>query len=807
MDSLGHMKHTAEWNSWWSTSCAADETSPRFKTNPDNFLAPFQPYKLSQISTSSTSLGAQASSFTYIPDLKVARPMLCHSRASWQRTIRVPCAGLYLQQSTHQRRCLAVAVESWDNYFQEAETSGGSGHTQNSRPLNTGERNHGVFMGTVTSRSPQTTTIEELVGAIEPRPVGRPAEPVQTPSILTLLLTPKFAQYALDNQFPLRVMKRFGEEPATKPLDTITAVVDRLPSADGSSQGEEGMAYYFDSQPSPLSVDSQTPLQMSAQKPGSLTFRWSTQMGTTGGPRTTALQLPLAQTVFSNGLPSTLVHTRYDADPTTGALRQATSQRLESQTLNIPLQQQNVAHYRAPLVPLTPLRTIESSMGNIVRKLSPRIHFLKEDGTKPVVDPIDDLVPASEELEKAVSDYFKALDMAPESVQVWALIVPDVKKNSLNHGTIGGLTPLKINARVIKNIWKISKQAGTELWDGSWTMRNMGLLSKGCRLTRVLSGGGGWGKKAGLLSLDPDTKYSTRDLRGDQGWEFSFQDQYTDETIAKHQREALGEIVKPGEKIMFFLAPKEPKILANHDPRSFAESDRAFTFGAIPSSIDFVPDSLATMPLDSKNSTSQIEHHLNKFGALSEGGMAVEVQGSMMTKIDVPFGRVSVTTLTTDTTSPTALNQDDLNRGRTLDLVKALEANTFGPLPSDPFPRGPGKPTESGRDRGAARIDAMTKHAAGKNSKLSRKTIIRKVGVDSKGNQVDNQESAGKFGEKRIVEGAVIPPRHETSNDSNPNPEAYKPTNPQFVRVKLPRQEKSAPGNSGENSGKEASSR
>ncbi|EGP91652.1 uncharacterized protein MYCGRDRAFT_90032 [Zymoseptoria tritici IPO323] len=536
--------------------------------------------------------------------------MLCRTRPSWECTTRTLRAGTQYRTSILQRRCLAIAVDNWDNYFEEVDSTQEAEARTPGKDSNisSGERNHGVFMGMVTSRAPQTTKLEELLAAIKPRPVGRPAEPVQAPSILTLLLTPAFAQHALDPQFPLQVLKRFGDAPMTKAIDTITAVVDRLPSPNNSASGEEGIGYCFDSQPSPLSLESQSPLQKTAQKPGSLTFNWKTLMKTTG-----TLQM----------------HTRYEPDPTTGALREVISQRLESQAVDIPAPPNNAIEYRTPLIPLTPPRAIASSMGNIVRKLSTDLPFKFSQAKIAADDSSDNLVPASEELEKAVSDYFKVLEMGPEPVQVWAFIIADAPKGDFPSQNGGDI--LDLDNSVIRSIWESSRDSKAHAWDGFWGMANLAMLRRKCRLTKVLSGGGGWGKKAGLLSLDPDTKYSTRDLRGDQGWEFSFQDEYTDDMVAKHQRQALGEIVKPGEKIMFFLAPKESPPPSKEDIRSFNGSDRAFVFGAIPSSIDIVPGGAAsTQDL----AGMKIEHHRNIFGVLSEGLETITVPRTILISVE-----------------------------------------------------------------------------------------------------------------------------------------------------------------------------
>lgn len=500
---------------------------------------------------------------------------------------------------------------------------------------------NGIFMGMVESRTPQSTTIEELLAKIQPRPVGRATERNNTNSLLTLFLTPAFAQHALDSKLPLSVMQQFNEHRVvSKPLDAVVAVVDRLPSPNGATSGVEGLAYAFVSNPlEHLSMSSQTSLDMSAQKPGSLKFGLPPTPKTESG----TVQLPLAQTTFANGLPSTLVHTHYDFDATTGMLHQSSSKRHESQALSIPFENASAqVTYDMPFIPLTPVRRIMSSMGNIIRKLSPH-SFTQEQHLR--LDPNyapepSSFLSASQELETAVSDYFKLLGMTPGTVHVWALILPD-RVGDVSKSAVGlPATLLDIERQALEALWTDSN------WEGSWKMTHLDFIKRGCRLARVLSGGGGWGKKAGLLSLDPDTEYSTRDLRSDQGWQFTFEDEYTDAAVADQQRQALGEIVKPGESVMFFLAPKEANASLLEDNRYTAGSDRAMTLGVIPSSIDDLPENAVHTTQRQHHASSQSIHHHDAFGMLSEGGMALDMthkyNNQIQTKIDIPFGNLTI---------------------------------------------------------------------------------------------------------------------------------------------------------------------
>jgi hypothetical protein len=147
-------------------------------------------------------------------------------------------------------------------------------------------------------------------------------------------------------------------------LDAIVAIVDRLPDADGSQFGREGLTYAFLPNPKKAFRPSQTQLQTAAQKPGSINFNLVFDSAET------TVQVPLSHTVFSTGMPSTLLHAQYANDGAAGQLQLRKETFLESQTLPFTLGDKSPSvHYHTPLIPLTPARPVANSMGNIVRKL------------------------------------------------------------------------------------------------------------------------------------------------------------------------------------------------------------------------------------------------------------------------------------------------------------------------------------------------------------------------------------------------------------------------------------------------------
>ena len=586
--------------------------------------------------------------------------MLCRTRSAFSIRARVSCLkGWYPQWSNKTRQLSATGTAIGPN--------NGNGHDDHSRSgprIQDGtERRHSFTqMGTIAARSPHTS-IEQLLNHIPaPAPAPRGEDELRpNPALLSILLTPSFAQHALSSHLPLRILEHLGEDVnSLAKLDAITAVVDRLPTPNYEPEGVEGLAYLFTSAPGSFDPEMSTALQHSAQKPGWLSFELSPH------PTTTILntvQLPLASTVFSTGLPSTLIHSRYEVDAGDGELRLLMEKQLESQTLRMPLSDVgNTIDFSVPLIPLTPARTIMNSMGNIVRKLSPETYGNNQgqQSTNESISNGDSLLTASQELEAAVSDYFKTLQLDLEPVQVWALIVPSDLPTKV--GKRGKTDLRKLDELDIRQSWFPRVHLDKDMSLQRLYHNNiMQLLYNGSRFCRVLSGGGGWGKKAGLISLDPDNAYSTRDLRHDKGWDFVFAEDDTKTEFDLQKRQALGDIVQEGDSIMFFLAPKRVKqdpvdILssagAGRDFRVVPGSDQILTLGVIPSRIDEITEPASNMENRSQESFVLANHYDKIFGMLSEGGMAIRTtkNGSVIgqSKLDFPFAKIDVKSLVAD---------------------------------------------------------------------------------------------------------------------------------------------------------------
>lgn len=212
-----------------------------------------------------------------------------------------------------------------------------------------------------------------------------------------------------------------------------------------------------------------------------------------------------------------------------------------------------------PLTPLTKPRKIAEGMGNILRAIEG-----PEDGAGEG---------ASLELESAVDKYLQSLPEdadTPERVDVFARLTtqepsPDV----------------------------------TEL-----------LLYPGARMHRVLSGGGGWGSKAGLLSLDPQNE---RDVTQ---FAHEFEVRFRGDADYVHDG-----IVQKGQWIQFFIAGNG------------ALAEKGLQFGAVGKIED-------VRRVEDDGEPRTIE---GCFGGASECGVDVGMAGKRR-RMDVPGGAVIVET-------------------------------------------------------------------------------------------------------------------------------------------------------------------
>jgi hypothetical protein len=211
--------------------------------------------------------------------------------------------------------------------------------------------------------------------------------------------------------------------------------------------------------------------------------------------------VPVANTVFQNGRTSTMFASRWEGgvlEPWRVAERVDVGKRV----VRLPTEAGEEVGVSVPLVSITPLRPVQAALGNILKTL--------------LVD--GEAVPASKELEANVPKLLESrsrmgLGEIQGPLNVWALVVP--ARLGLEW-QFGALRRLHVQR----------------------------LLEEGCRLHRVLSGGGGWGAKQGLLSLDPDSRFETTDEEDVERFERDF-------LAGRLGGSGGGSVVGPGDRVVF----------------------------------------------------------------------------------------------------------------------------------------------------------------------------------------------------------------------------------------------------------------
>ena len=302
------------------------------------------------------------------------------------------------------------------------------------------------------------------------------------------------------------------------------------------------------------------------------------------GSRT--LQLPVANTLFQNGRTSTMFAQRWVVQKDYQIAPEAARTWLSYQTIHMgnlfPSQDMSLGQFfHSYLTQITPTRVVAAAIGNIVRRINAKNAEVET-------------VFASEELERAISKGIASAKFPAQQAEVWAL-VRDRKYTFLDSMN-------EVQDHVINNVLQ------------------RGIFS-GCRLHKVLSGGGGWGEKRGLLALDPDSDYGVIQ----QAWDQPSED---GSGIDAEKDQGLGDVVKPGDTITFYIykspSSSEPAVESSHSQVITHNSSLPLMmFGSLPSTLDNIPSTYT----NTKATTKQPDHVLmtNYFGMLSEQGMSLKV--------------------------------------------------------------------------------------------------------------------------------------------------------------------------------------
>ncbi|PGG97369.1 hypothetical protein AJ80_09709 [Polytolypa hystricis UAMH7299] len=450
-----------------------------------------------------------------------------------------------------------------------------------------------------------------------------------------LLLTPSFAHWARSSSsFLAESMSRIfrnsrSENPgSSREVYSVVTVVDGLPLPDGvrsnssnNVSGGEGISLLFvnrkDIGVELIKEKGRKDISTPELEPTlSYLVPQPADDAEHGGNKFAEVSIRVANTLFLNSKPRTMVATRWEPSPDSDTMVRKDKFDLINCLVKSTTKPKRILP-RIPLSPVTERKEVITSMGNIISQVS------KSPGSATGV-------PASAELEKTLPEYIKKHSSQNQRLAVWALIQPA----SSSHTKTSSMP----------------ESANPQLDDVSLA------ITRGARLHRVVSGGGGWGKKQGLLSLDPE--YSIFQPEHSSGKIHLIDEIFAEQDVPAATSEhfatdtdtlpdfpdfitsldgqlvtPLSEIATKGDSIQFFVAPLDgshSSLLATSSPTNPSESSSNHiqcSWGVI-SSPDTSPSYLPQSPTpsspgdtaDAKPSEKIITVH-DHFGALSEKGM------------------------------------------------------------------------------------------------------------------------------------------------------------------------------------------
>lgn len=419
---------------------------------------------------------------------------------------------------------------------------------------------------------------------------------------------------------------------------TVAAVVDNIATqrnaniAQNASSGVEGLSLLL-VDAADITASAAKPSQIRGSSAAEPAFFFSTQTASSnqlaiGEHTSRQVGLRLANTVFVNGKDRTLLGMRWAYDTTSKKYVLDNWKDLSVCDVNY-VSGKARSSVNVPLHPVTRRRSVVSSMGNILRQLS--------NTTPSSTASPSGAIPASSELEKELPKYVNELGIPHQRVAVWALVEP---LNSLLSETQHGRNNMEQS------------------------------IVNGSRIHRVVSGGGGWGKKQGLLSLDPEISFrdeSIHPLALDQILSTQSSTAKSDEVpdiselsdlLGKGLEEkiaSLSQVTPVGDSVQFLVATEPEAGETTADQQEDHNGHKvSCSFGVGPSvgAELTIPQSAPSQ--DTQTSADSSENVLvipNHFGGMSETAIsysqrttsdASSEDGQCQTKLSVPGSRVDL---------------------------------------------------------------------------------------------------------------------------------------------------------------------
>ncbi|KAK7509709.1 uncharacterized protein IWZ02DRAFT_459772 [Phyllosticta citriasiana] len=311
-------------------------------------------------------------------------------------------------------------------------------------------------------------------------------------------------------------------------IRVLSAVVDALP-APKPGYIAEGISYVLLVKSEPGEKADVDPDEVDHDELGTLEFRltdkWYDNKMPEARPRRGLgrthhrVAIKLANTLFQSGRKKTMLDVKYLVDPT-GDLHLAHHEWLAHCSIpyhfgdvyGITDYDQRVSktekRLNLPLIPLTEPRKISVSLGNILRAVE------LPDGSQR---------PASHELEANLDSYFRATGQQPHQRPVWAFLTnkSGAERSDVvlhNAKFLSALVEGSSNPSGLQAMWEMPDlESSAQYVDALY----QSILLDGGKLQRILSGGGGWGNKAGLLALDPRDSLKGQSSMGEEISQFS----------------------------------------------------------------------------------------------------------------------------------------------------------------------------------------------------------------------------------------------------------------------------------------------
>lgn len=336
---------------------------------------------------------------------------------------------------------------------------------------------------------PQLTSTQSQISSL--LTTALTASPPPTHHNAAVLLTStSLAPWLQDASFLASLLASL--RPASSDITLLAAAVDTIPHLSPTGTGTytttQGLSFLLGPRATLF-----TPTPTDQNPAASLEFHLPPLSPTS---RPLLVTLPAALTVFANGRPHTVLTSRWDTSSTTSSPRLVDVAAASHAVIRPDALAAGQSRITLPLVPVTPARRIVAGLGNILRQ----------------VDVNGTATPASKELEEAIP--LLLARRAPGRrgvVGVWAVVYPS---ESAATGDI------------------------------------QGVLARGGHVRKVLSGGGGWGAKQGLLSLDPETRFTAAGAEGEEEDVESFIRSFYGE-------ESGGGVVAPGGWVQFMVEEEE----------------------------------------------------------------------------------------------------------------------------------------------------------------------------------------------------------------------------------------------------------